>query len=67
MAGFWIIKLSSIKLIAMLYILCAADHLDNINNIKLEDNNAYEVAIKQTPLDIKDMHIEPCCAYGVIK
>ena len=57
-------KTSSIKLIAMLYILCAADHLDNI---KLEDNNAYEVAIKQTPLDIKDMHMGPCCAYGVIK
>ena len=45
------------------YVLYAADHLDNI---KLQENNAYEVAIKPTPLDIMQ-HMEPCCAYAVVK
>ena len=45
------------------YVLYAADHLDNI---ELQENNAYEVAIKRTPLDVMQ-HMEPCCAYGVVK
>ena len=36
-----------------------------MENVELEENNAYEKVNKKKNLDIK--HMEPCCAYGVVK